>query len=315
MNVLSQLTALDRPVYYDPRKSHLIEMDKTMSLNKTAITAAAVASGALLASGALADTGKLEFPAPSPSCKIKQRIGITDVEIEYSRPSVKGRQIFGTVVPFGAVWRTGANAATKLVFSTPVKLNGNEIPAGTYALMTIPGKDEWTVIINKGSEQWGSYKYDEKSDVVRFKVKPVKLADAVETFTIDFDQIRDDSANIDLAWDKTEVPIQLQVEYIDKLKKQVADVMASDAKDKPYFQSALFYFNHDGNLEDSRKWIDAALAEKETFYMVYWKAAILNKLGDKAGALTAAKRSNELAIKANDNAYTQMSAELISKLK
>ena len=290
-------------------------MEKKMSFKKTSIKAAALASGALLTPGALAETAKLEFPAASPSAKLKQRIGITDIEIEYSRPSAKGREIFGDLVPYDKVWRTGANAATKLVFSTPVKLNGNEIPAGTYALMTIPGKDEWTIIINNGSEQWGAYKYDEKSDVIRFKVKPVKLARTVETFTIDLQQIRDDSANLDISWDKTEVPIQLQVDYIAKLSKQIAEVMASDAKDKPYFQSALFYYNHDGNLEDARKWIDAALAEKETFYMLYWKAAILNKLGDKPGALAAAQRSNELAIKANDNSYTQMSAQLISKLK
>lgn len=286
-----------------------------MNIKKTSITAAALASSALLSTSALADTAKLEFPAASPACKLKQRIGITDIEIEYSRPSAKGREIFGNLVPFDKVWRTGANAATKLVFSTAVKLNGNEIPAGTYALMTIPGKNEWTVIINKGSEQWGAYKYDEKTDLLRFKVKPVKLARAVETFTIDFQQIRDDSAQLDIAWDKTEIPIELKVDYLEKLSKQVATVMASDAKEKPYFQSALFYYNNGGNLEDARKWIDTALSEKETFYMLYWKAAILNKLGDKAGALTAAKRSNELAIKANDNSYTQMSADLISKLK
>jgi len=113
---------------------------------------------------------------PSPSCTLKQRVGLTDVEVTYSRPGKKDREIFGTVVPYDKVWRTGANAATKLVFSTPVKLNGNDVPAGTYALMTIPNKDEWTVIINKNTDQWGSYKYDEKQDLVRFKSQTIELA-------------------------------------------------------------------------------------------------------------------------------------------
>ncbi|HNB24486.1 MAG TPA: DUF2911 domain-containing protein, partial [Candidatus Melainabacteria bacterium] len=110
----------------------------------------------MVSTAALADTAKLEFPAASPPCTLKQRVGLTDVEINYSRPGVKGREIFGSMIPYGKVWRTGANAATKLTFSTDVKLNGHEIPAGSYALVTIPDKDEWTVIINKGSDQWGT---------------------------------------------------------------------------------------------------------------------------------------------------------------
>src|SRR5258707_14001914 len=123
-----------------------------------------------------AQAPKLEFPSASPASTLKQRVGLTDIELVYSRPSMKDRQIFGSLVPFGTVWRTGANAATKITFSTPVKLNGTEVAAGSYALYTIPGEDEWTIILNKGVGKSGPA-YDEKDDVVRFKTKPVNLSD------------------------------------------------------------------------------------------------------------------------------------------
>lgn len=258
---------------------------------------------------------KLEFPAASPGCTLKQRVGLTDIEITYSRPSAKGREVFGNVVPYGKVWRTGANQATKVVFSTPVKLNGTEIAAGTYALMTIPDKEQWTIIINKGSEQWGAYKYDEKSDVVRFKVAPAKLAQPLETFTIEYDQIRENSATLSLSWDKTTVPLKLEVDFTDKLLTQIDTVMASDSKEKPYFQAAQFYYNHDRDLKKASKWIDQAIAERDAYFMVYVKAQILAKMGDKAGAIAASKHSTELAEKANDNAYIKLNADFISGLK
>lgn len=267
----------------------------------------------MFATGAMAET-KVEFPAASPGCTLKQRVGITDIEVVYSRPGVKGRKAFGDVVPFDKVWRTGANAATRVTFSTPVKLNGTEIAAGTYALMTIPGKDEWTIIINKGGEP-GPYKYDESKDLVRFKAKPVALDKSVESFTIDFNDIRDESSNLNLAWDKTLVPIKLEVDYVDKLTSQIEAVMASDEAKKPYFQAAQFYLNHGKDLQKASKWIDSAIAEREAYYIVYVKAQILAKLGDKAGAIAASKRSTELAEKANDAAYLKLNKTLMTTLQ
>jgi hypothetical protein len=278
----------------------------------------AVASAVLFASGAWAQSTtstKVEFPAPSPACTLKQRIGLTDIEVDYSRPSVKGRDIFGGLVPFDKVWRTGANQATKIIFSTPVKLNGTEIPAGTYALLTIPGKDEWTVIINKGAEQWGAYKYDEKSDIARIKAVPIKIEGTIDTFTIDFNNIRDDSSILKLAWDKTVVPIKLEVSLVDKVAAQIEAVMASDAKEKPYYQAALFYYNHGLDLQKASKWVDAAIAERDAHYIVYLKAEILAKLGDKAGAKVAAKHSSELAVKANDTGFVKLNEDLITNLQ
>jgi hypothetical protein len=258
---------------------------------------------------------KVEFPAPSPACTIKQRVGLTDIEVVYSRPGIKDRQIFGGIVPYGKVWRTGANSATKITFSTPVKLNGTDIPAGTYELFTIPGEDEWTVIINKAANQWGAYQYDEKSDLARIKATPIQLAESIETFTIEFNKIRDESAVLNLAWDHTIVPIHIEMDVASKLVPQIEAVMASDAKQKPYYQAAMFYYDHGQDLQKASKWVDAAIAEREAHYIVYLKAKILAKLGDKEGAITAAKRSSELAVKANDPGYVKLNSDLISSLQ
>lgn len=257
----------------------------------------------------------VEFPAPSPACTIKQRVGLTDIEVTYSRPGVKDREIFGALVPYGKVWRTGANAATKITFSTPVKLNGHDVPAGTYGLFTIPGPDEWTIIINKGSAQWGAYQYDEKADVLRFTVNPVPISAHIETFTIEFNHIQDESAYLELVWDQTVVPIKLEVDLSSKLVPQIEAAMASDAKQKPYYQAAMYYFDHNLDLKKASQWIDAAVADHETYYTVHLKAQILAKLGDKDGAIAAAKHSSELAVKANETGYTKLNDDLISSLK
>jgi tetratricopeptide (TPR) repeat protein len=261
-----------------------------------------------------AQAPKVEFPAASPTCTIKQHFGLTDVEIVYSRPGMKGRTIFGSLVPYDKVWRTGANNATKITFSTAVKLNGAEIPAGTYALFTIPGENEWTIIISKNVTQ-SALQYDEKADVVRVKATPVKLAETIETFTIEFNNITGESAVLNLVWEKTVVPIKLEVELAGKLMPQIEAVMASDEKNKPYYQAAMFYYDHGQDLQKARKWVDAAIAAREAHYIVHLKAKILAKLGDKEGAIAAAKRSIELAIKANDTGYVKMNEDLISSLK
>ena len=263
----------------------------------------------------LAQTPRVEFPSPSPACTLKQRVGITDVEVVYSRPSMKGREIFGSLVPFGKVWRTGANAATKISFSTAVKLNGREIPAGAYALYTIPDEGEWTIILNKGVGKSGT-QYDEKEDVVRFKTTPVNLSDtSIETFTIEFNHLRDESAVLNLVWDKTVVPIKLEIELTGKLVPQIEAIMNSDAKSKPYFQAAMFYYDHGLDLNKAAEWVDAAIAQREAYYMVHLKAKILAKQGDKQGAIAAAKRSSELAAQANDSAYVKLNEDLIASLK
>jgi Protein of unknown function (DUF2911) len=273
-----------------------------------------IVAAMVLAPGAFAQTPKVEFPAASPGCTLKQRVGVTDITVEYSRPSMKGREIFGNVVPFGKVWRTGANAATKITFSTDVKLNGTKVPAGAYALYTIPDESEWTIILNKGVGKSGT-QYDEKEDVVRFKTNPTDFPGNLETFTIEFNHIRDESAVMNLVWDKTVVPIKMDIELTGKLVPQIEAVMASDSKSKPYYQAATFYYDHGLDLKKANEWVDAAIAQREAYYMVHLKAKILAKMGDKEGAIATAKRSSELATEAKDDAYVKLNEDLISSLK
>lgn len=261
---------------------------------------------------------KVEFPQPSPTGVIKQRVGLTDVEIVYSRPSMRGRKIFGGLTPYGAVWRTGANTATTLSFSTDVKLNGTAIPAGKYELFTIPNVDEWTVIIHKNVEEWGAYSYDAKDDVVRFTAKPTQLPTPMETFTIGVNDLRDESATIYLMWEQTRVPLKLEVDVASKLVPQIEAVMSSNAEKKPYFQAAMFYFEHNLDLKKAAEWLQSAVtANPDAFYMYYHQARVLAKIGDKAGARAAAQHSIEIAKKAGGpvaDEYTRLNETLLSTL-
>lgn len=289
-----------------------------MNLPRLLLAALALSSASLLHAQTPA-APKLEFPAPSPAATLKQRVGITDIEINYSRPSMRGRKIFGGLVPYGEVWRTGANQATKVSFSTPVKVNGTALAAGNYELFSIPGENEWTVIFHKPMSQWGAYSYDAKNDVARVTVKPVALPSPLETFTFSVSTLRDDSAILYFAWDKTRVPLQLEFDVAATLVPQIEAVMASDAPKKPYFQAAMFYFERDVDLKKAATWIDAAIAEQpNAFYMVYHKARLLAKTGDKAGAKAAAEKSIELAKQAGGavaDEYTRLNNALLASLK
>jgi hypothetical protein len=287
----------------------------------------AVIAGSVLATGLFAQapaTKPLEFPAASPAATLKQRVGLTDIEINYARPSMKGREIFGRLVPYNEVWRTGANTATKLTLSTPVKLNGTPVAAGTYELFTIPSnRGDWDIIIHQSNApMWGSYTYDQKNDVVRFKATPVPLAQPVETFAITFNDLRDTSATLNLSWELVRVPVKIEVDVVGSLVPQIEAVMASAEPKKPYFASAMFYFENNLDLKKAVAWMDAGLAEQpNAYWMIYRKGLILAKAGDKTGAIAAAQKSLDLVT--NDpkapaplkTEYTQLNNALIASLK
>jgi hypothetical protein len=286
----------------------------------------AVIAGSVLATGLFAQAPAakpLEFPEPSPAATVKQRVGITDIEINYARPSMRGREIFGRLEPYGAVWRTGANNATKISLSTPVKFNGTEVPAGTYALFTIPERSEWTVILNKVPGQWGAYSYDAANDVARIKAVPVPLAQPVETFAITFSDLANEStATLNLMWETVRVPLKLEVDVASTLVPQIEAVMASAEPKKPYFRAAMFYYENNLDLKKALAWMDAGLAEQpKAYWMIYRKGLILAKAGDKAGALAAAQQSLDL-VKNEAKAppllkeeYTRLNNALIASLK
>jgi hypothetical protein len=260
----------------------------------------------------------LQFPQASPAETVKQRIGLTDIEVVYSRPSAKGRVMLGGNNPYGQVWRTGANSATRISFSTDVTLEGSPVPAGPYELFTIPGKDEWTIILQKPLKQWGAYTYDPKNDFVRVTAKPEVLAEHVETFTIDFNDILNESATLDLIWENTRVPVRIGVVVVGMLVPKIDAAMAGTGK-KPYDQAAVFYSDHGIYLDKAAAWMDAAIAEHpDAYYLMYQKARILAKQGDKDGATAEARKSIELASKDGEPAkseYIRLNEALIASLK
>lgn len=283
-------------------------------------------AGSVLVTGlfAQAPAPKLEFPVASPAATIKQRVGLTDIEVNYSRPSMRGRKIFGSLEPYGKVWRTGANNATKITFSTAVKFGGTDVPAGTYALFSIPGQDEWTVILNKVSGQWGSYSYDAANDIARVKAVPAKLAAPVETFAIGFSNLANESsATLYLSWENVRVPVTIEVDVAGVLVPQLEAVMASADAKKPYLSAAMFYYENNLDLDKALTWMDAGLAEQpNAFWMVYRKGLILAKKGDKPGAIAAAQKSLELVKNAPANIpaplkdeYIRLNEALLASLK
>lgn len=241
---------------------------------------------------------KFEFPQASQPATIKQRVGLTDVEINYSRPDRRGREIFGGLVPYGKVWRTGANEPTKIKFSDGVKIGGQEVPAGEYAFYTIPNQDEWTIIFSKNLKLWGAYGYKPDADALRVTVKPTTAANPVETFTIGFDDLKDNGATISLEWEKTRVPVELTTNTVEKVNQEINDALQHPNSLKPifYYQAASFYYDHDKDLAQAAKWVDQAIEKQQParYFLYYKKAQIEAKLGHKAEAKAAAEKSIEL---------------------
>jgi hypothetical protein len=284
---------------------------------KNTFLCASVVATTLLASAVQAQ--ELAFPAASPAATVTQRVGLTDIQIQYSRPGAKGRTIFGELVPFGEVWRTGANAATKISFSTDAKLGGQAVPAGTYSLFTIPDKGEWTIILNKVADQFGAFSYDASQDLLRVKAPVVALPAPLESFTISVDELGTHTAMLTLAWEKTAVHVPIEIDLVGQMVPKIQAAMAGEGK-KPYLQAAMFYYDNDLDLGQAKQWMEAAIQEQPEppTWMVYRHGLILKKAGDKAGALASAKWSLELAEKAGGELgaeYKRLNEELIASLK
>lgn len=236
----------------------------------------------------------LKLPALSPSSKITQDFSTSSIEISYSRPSMRGRKIFGDLVAYGNVWRTGANSATKVKFGEDVVIEGNNIKAGEYALYTIPGQKEWEIILNKGVGNWGNAGYATTDDVARFKVTPRELDKNVNTFTMQIGNITFNSCNIELMWEKTKVIIPVKVNNEERLNASIDK--AINNPNIPYFQAANYYYETGENLEKANQYVDKALEQNpKAFYMWALKARIAQKMGRKDDAIAAANKSMETA--------------------
>lgn len=256
----------------------------------------------------------LKMPQPSTNQVITQNFGLGKITLNYSRPNVKGRKIFGAMEPYGTVWRTGANSATMISFTEPVKIEGKELPAGDYGLFTIPGKDEWTVIFNKGAKQWGAYEYKEAEDVLRVKVKAIKLKDKVETFTMQFADVLPTSAQLQLVWENTAVNVNLTTEVDAQVMASIDEAMKGEKK--PYFAAAQYYYSNGKDLNKALEWVNAAeAADGKAPWVKLWKGRIQLKMGDKAGAAKTAAAGLQLATEMKNQEYVRLHTELLDQTK
>lgn len=256
----------------------------------------------------------LKIPQPSSTQTLTQDFALGKITLTYSRPNVRGRVIFGGLEPYGKVWRTGANSATIIKFSEELKINGQTIPAGEYGLFTIPGKNEWTVILSKGSKQWGAYAYKEEDDLVRFKVKPVTLKDKVETFTIQFANVYQTSAQLQLMWEKTLVSVNLTTDIDSTVMASIDEAMKGEKK--PYFQAAQYYYTNNKDLAKALEWINAAeAADQKAPWIKLWKARIQLKSGDKKGAIETAEAGLKLASELKNDEYIRLNAAFLKEAR
>jgi hypothetical protein len=257
---------------------------------------------------------QVKMPQPSSTQTIKQDFGMGAVELTYSRPVTKGRKIYGDLVPYNKLWRTGANAATKLIFTDAVELAGKKLDSGTYVLYTIPGVDTWEVIINKGLGNWGIDGYKETEDIIRFKVEPVKMKNNIEVLTMQFADINPESCTLQIMWAKTMIAIPVTTNIKDRLRAQIEKGLQSD--NKPHWQAAQFYNEYDHNQTKALDNCNKAIEANAKAYWIYlYKAKIQKDMGDKAGAKESAQKSLALSKEANNNDYVKMNEDLLRKLK
>lgn len=254
----------------------------------------------------------LKLPALSPTASITQSFSVTEMSIDYSRPSMRGRKIFGGLVAYGEVWRTGANAATKVTFGEDVIVGGKEIKAGSYSLYTIPNATEWEIILNTNTGHWGTGGYSTDEDAARFKVKPTKFNNAAETFTITIDDITFTTCNITLKWENTKVVIPVKADNAARIAKDIT--AAVEEPNIPYYQAASYYNETDQNLTKALEYITKATdARADAFWMWALKAKIAKKLGKKDIAIEAANKAMEVSKGTSYEAEQKRSNEALIK--
>ncbi|PEN13827.1 hypothetical protein CRI94_07115 [Longibacter salinarum] len=234
------------------------------------------------------------LPRVSPNASVSQSIGVTTVEVHYGRPAVRDRQVFGKLVPYGDVWRTGANEATVIAFSTPVQIEGESLDAGMYSLFTVPGEEEWTFIFNDTVEQWGAYNYEESKDVLRVTTEPT-TGPMHERLTFAFPSVTDSSATLALMWDETRVPLEITVDTKEVIASRAASAVDAAENWQTPLQYAGYALQNDILIEEAIDWTDASLEIQETFPALAVKARLQAKNGDYQSAIESAERAVELA--------------------
>ena len=261
---------------------------------------------------------KITTPQPSPKATVEQRVGLTDISIEYSRPGVRGRTIFGDLVPFGKTWRTGANSNTKVTFSSDVSIDGQTLNAGSYGLYTVPNENSWEVMFYSESDNSGVPRdWDDTKVVAKTSVEVYSMPMNVETFTITFDDVSSTSAVIGLLWEKTYVGIKFEVPT-DKLVSETIDaVMAASPEAGDYYNAAIYYRQQDIDIKKANEWMEKAmsLTEKPAFWQLRQQSLIYAKMGDTEKAIAVAEKSLELSKAAGNEAYVKMNTQSLAEWK
>jgi tetratricopeptide (TPR) repeat protein len=299
----------------------MIQSSRPRSLGLSALVALALVAEPLLpGSLGAAEEKKIEFPAASQHSVVKQRVALTDVEVDYSRPNKNGREIFGGLVPYGKLWRTGANAVTKIKFSKAVTLGGQQIPAGEYALFTIPTANEWTIIISKDAKIQSAADYKQENDAARIMAKPEANPVPIETFTIGIADVKGASATLNFLWDKTRVPVKLTTDDVEQVSKQLDAVVSASTPLDPRtaYQAAAFYYDNNKDMNQAAKWIDQALEKNpDAYFMHYKKAQIQAKLANKKEATASAQKAIDILKKdkAPDESAIRSAQQIIDSSK
>ncbi len=271
-------------------------------------------SCAIVCATLLADAQSLKVPAPSPSQTLKQDFALSTIEISYSRPGVKNRTIFGDIVPFGTLWRTGANSATTISFGDTVMIGGVKVNPGKYGLLTIPGQTEWVVIISKSTTTTGADDYKKEEDVVRMNVKPSALSSKVETFTIQLENIKNNSCDLQLMWDKTMVSVGISTDIDGRIMKDIQKLVINDSR--PYGAAANYYMENGKDLKLAAEWYDKAIVSNpKAYWLVHQKANCQAKMGLKKEAVETANKSIAIAKEQGDDNYVRLNEKLIETLK
>lgn len=254
-------------------------------------------------------TAQIEAPVPSPLQKIEQKVGLTDISITYSRPSMKGRKIFGGLESYGKIWRTGANENTKISFSTNISIDGKELKKGTYALFTIPGKEAWDIILYTDTNNWGvPREWDPTKVAVQFRVTPLQMPMPIETLTITFDDLTYNSAVIGILWENTYVGLPFGTPTDAMVSKNIDQVMAGPTA-QDFYTAADYYLSTNKDIQIAQKWIDKAVAlsaDQPRFWFLRKQALIHAKAGNLKTAIAAAKASLKYATRAKNDAYIEM---------
>ena len=262
-------------------------------------------------------SAQIKSPQPSPTATITQKVGVSNISVEYSRPGAKEREIFGELVGYGKMWRTGANKATKITFNENCVFGGAKIKEGSYSLFTIPGDKEWTVVLNKNTELWGVGEYDEKNQVCSIVVKAIKTKDFTESFTIDFGTFQSFSAIMSLKWANTRIDIKIESLEAKKLEKQYLELLTKGPSANDYYNGAKFFADNTSEYEMALEWINTAIKKRpDAFWMQFHKARILKKMGNNKQSILVAEGVIELAKeKKDDYGYIKRSEDLIKSIK